>query len=428
MPGFLKKFFSTPARVLGDDAAELLTVRGEASGVSRAAAVLAGYASLDAKGRIDFLRCLAEDFGPDERRLAAAVEEYRSRPDDLSARVLHDAAEPRRQELLRRLNLAPGGTAALVRMREDLLRHLGPNPALAQADPDFVHLFGSWFNRGFLVLRRIDWQTPAAVLEKIIRYEAVHEINGWPDLRRRLDPPDRRCFGFFHPALVDEPLIFVEVALTRGIPDAIAPLLDDAREPLPAAKATTAVFYSISNCQPGLRGISFGNFLIKQVVEDLRRDFPQLRTFVTLSPVPGFAAWLKAARSGNASPALSDDDRADLKGLDTSAWARDDASREALQPVLCRVIARYLLEARTKSGKPLDPVARFHLGNGARLERVNFLGDLSAKGLREAAGFMVNYLYDLERIEQNHEQFENRGSIAASRAVERLLRERSRPR
>ena len=428
MPGFLKKFFSTPARALGDEAAELLTVRGEASGVSRAAEFLSGYASLDAKARLEFLRCLAEDFGPEERRLAEAVDEYRSRPDDISARALHDAAEPRRQELLRRLNLAPGGTAALVRMREDLLRHMGANPALAQADADFVHLFGSWFNRGFLVLRRIDWQTPAAVLEKIIRYEAVHEINGWPDLRRRLDPPDRRCFGFFHPALVDEPLIFVEVALTRGIPEAIAPLLDDAREPLPAGKATTAVFYSISNCQPGLRGISFGNFLIKQVVEDLRRDFPQLKTFVTLSPVPGFAGWLKTARAGNASPALSEDDRAELKALDTAAWTRDDASREALRPVLSRAVARYLLEAKSKNGKPLDPVARFHLGNGARLERVNFLGDVSAKGLREAAGFMVNYLYDLDDIERNHEQFENRGAIAASRAVERLLRERPRPR
>lgn len=395
--GFLGGLFRSRSRSLADKAEELLTVRGEASAVARAAEILEDYAALDAKGRQGFLGILAESFTADPVRVAEAIAEYQSRPDPISARRLHDAAEPRRQELLRRLNLAPGGTAALVRMREDVLRHLPGSPDLRPVDADFSHLFASWFNRGFLDLRRIDWQTPAAVLEKLIRYEAVHEINGWPDLRRRLDPPDRRCFGFFHPALADEPLIFVEVALTREIPGAIVPLLDAKREPLDARRATTAVFYSISNCQPGLRGISFGNFLIKQVVEDLRRDLPQLKTFVTLSPVPGFAAWLKGAR-----------------GADSPEG----------QTALTRAIARYLLEAKAKNGKPLDPVARFHLGNGARLERVNWLGDPSAKGLREAAGFMVNYLYDLDRIERNHEQFENRGTVVASRQVERLLRAR----
>ena len=395
--GFLGGLFRSRSRSLADKAEELLTVRGEASAVARAAEILEDYAALDAKGRQGFLGILAEAFAADPVRVAEAIAEYQSRPDPISTRHLHDAAEPRRQELLRRLNLAPGGTAALVRMREDVLRQLPGSPDLRPVDADFSHLFASWFNRGFLVLRRIDWQTPAAVLEKLIRYEAVHEINGWPDLRRRLDPPDRRCFGFFHPALADEPLIFVEVALTREIPGAIVPLLDAKRESLDARRATTAVFYSISNCQPGLRGISFGNFLIKQVVEDLRRDLPQLKTFVTLSPVPGFAAWLKGAR-----------------GADTPEG----------QPALTRAIARYLLEAKAKNGKPLDPVARFHLGNGARLERVNWLGDPSAKGIREAAGFMVNYLYDLDRIERNHEQFENRDTVVASRHVERLLRAR----
>jgi len=395
--GFFGSLFRSRSRSLADKAEELLTARGEASAVARAAEILEDYAALDARGRLAFLKILANAFIAEPERLDRAIEEYRARPDAVSARNLHDAAEPRRQELLRRLNLAPGGTAALVRMREDVLRQLAGAPDLRPLDADFAHLFTSWFNRGFLLLRRIDWQTPAAVLEKIIHYEAVHEINGWPDLRRRLDPPDRRCFGFFHPALVDEPLIFVEVALTREIPDAIAPLLEEKREPLEARRATTAVFYSISNCQPGLRGISFGNFLIKQVVEDLKRDLPQLKTFVTLSPVPGFAAWRKAQG-------------------DT------DSTRAALS----RAIARYLLEAKAKNGKPLDPVARFHLGNGARLERVNWMGDPSAKGTREAAGFMVNYLYDLDRIERNHEQYANRGAVAASRNVERLLRARER--
>jgi len=423
MPGFLRNLFRSPGGTLRDEAAELLTARGEASAVSRAARILEAYAALDAKGRLEFLRSIAADFGPDAARLDRAIDEYRTRPDAVSARAVHDAAEPRRQELLRRLNLAPGGTAALVRMREELLRQAVAAPILRQADPDFAHLFGSWFNRGFLVLRRIDWQTPAAVLEKIIRHEAVHEINGWPDLRRRLDPPDRRCFGFFHPALGDEPLIFVEVALARGIPDAIAPLLDESRAPLDVRKATTAVFYSISNCQPGLRGISFGNFLIKQVVEDLRRDFPQLKSFVTLSPMPGFAAWLRSARAG--APPLPARDLEALGAMDTPAWHRDAAARELLEPVLMRAAARYLLAARSGSGKPLDPVARFHLDNGARLERVNWMADLSAKGLREACGLMVNYLYDLDQIEIRHEQFQDAGTVAASRTVERLLRERA---
>ena len=256
--------------------------------------ILAKYAELTTGPRIAFFEALASRFGPDRARLDAAIAAWRQHPSDKTAAEIHAAAEPRRQELLRRLNLAPGGTAALVRMREQLLDAIDHRDDLKAVDADFVHLFSSWFNRGFLVLRRIDWSTPAMILEKIIRYEAVHRIRSWDDLRRRIDPPDRRCYAFFHPALVDEPLIFVEVALSREIPDAIAPILSVQREGVEPEKATTAAFYSISNCQRGLAGVSFGNFLIKQVVEEISRENPRLKTFVTLSPAPDFARWLDA--------------------------------------------------------------------------------------------------------------------------------------
>ena len=273
---------------------DLLSGRGEASGVALAREILGRYTELTTGPRIAFFEALAERFGTDPARLEQAISSWRANPSDLTAAEVHAASEPRRQELFRRLNLAPGGTVALVRMREQLMDSLGHRQKdLAAVDADFIHLFSSWFNRGFLVLRHIDWSTPAIVLEKIIRYEAVHEIRGWDDLRRRIDPPDRRCFAFFHPALVDEPLIFVEVAVERDIPGAIAPILASGRQQfVEPDKARIAVFYSISNCQRGLTGVSFGNFLIKQVVEEICRELPKLTTFVTLSPVPGFARWL----------------------------------------------------------------------------------------------------------------------------------------
>src|SRR5450830_1183617 len=272
---------------------DLLSGRGEASGVALAGEILGRYGELTTGPRIAFFEALAQRFGTDPVCMEQAVAAWREKPSDETASEVHAASEPRRQELFRRLNLAPGGTGALVRMREQLMDALDHRDDLTAVDGDFVHLFSSWFNRGFLVLRNIDWSTPAVVLEKIIRYEAVHEIHDWEDLRRRIDPPDRRCYAFFHPAMVDEPLIFVEVALTEGIPGAIAPLLAVDRQPVPIERARTAVFYSISNTQRGLAGISFGNFLIKQVVEELRRELPKLENFVTLSPVPGFVPWLK---------------------------------------------------------------------------------------------------------------------------------------
>ena len=400
----------------------LLSRRGEATGVALANTLLAGYSAASEADQLAFLNALADLFGPNMDELNAALAVVRDKgtsPDAVSK--LLKAAEPRRQELIRRLNLAPGGTASLVRMREALLTHIKDHPALKHVDSDFVHLFASWFNRGFLVLQRIDWTTPANILEKIIRYEQVHAISNWDDLRSRLAPSDRRCYGFFHPQLVDEPLIFVEVALTRESPAAIAPLLDLTRAPIAATDATTAVFYSISNTQRGLGGISFGNFLIKQVVEEIKRELPNVQTFVTLSPVPGFAAWLKRERASENSPLLDAASRATLEALDMPNWADDPDLAEQVKTELLPLAAYYFLEAKGSRGHPLDPVARFHLGNGARLERLNFPGDRSEKGTQQSHGLMVNYLYALDKIEANHEAFAEKGQVASSSAVRKIL-------
>jgi malonyl-CoA decarboxylase len=396
----------------------LLSGRGEASGTAMARDVLDRYHDLDADGRQSFFAALASDFGPDREKVAKAIQAWQAEPGDGNGGQLHFASEPRRQELIRRLNRAPGGTSELVSMRSDLLTLLDGHRNLAALDRDIVHLLGSWFNRGFLVLRRIDWSTPANILEQIIRYEAVHEIRDWDDLRRRIDPVDRRCYAFFHPALADAPLIFVEVALTETIPSAIAPLLAVDRQPVPTDRARTAVFYSISNTQRGLGGISFGNFLIKQVVEELRRELPKLDTFVTLSPVPGFMPWLNEAEH----VPISDEDRALLKHLDEPRWFERADVASQLRSVLEPLAAYYFLKARSGKGRVIDSVARFHLGNGARLERINWLGDLSAKGLRESAGVMVNYLYRLDDIEENHEAYANESEVVASNAVKKLLK------
>jgi malonyl-CoA decarboxylase len=400
---------------------QLLSGRGEASGVALAREILARYGELTTGPRVAFFEGLATRFGPDHGRLDAAIDAWKQSPSDAAAGEVHAAAEPRRQELLRRLNLAPGGTAALVRMREHLLDAMDHRGDLAAVDRDFVHMFSSWFNRGFLVLRRIDWSTPASVLEKIIRYEAVHRIRGWDDLRRRIDPPDRRCYAFFHQALVDNPLIFVEVALTREIPDAIGPVLTVQRDPIELSQAATAVFYSISNCQRGLTGVSFGNFLIKQVVEEIARESPRLTQFVTLSPVPSFAEWLKRERDAT-SGVLNAEDREALANLDTPGWWQIEATREPVKEPLLRAAARYFLEARARNGAPLDAVARFHLGNGARLERLNWLADTSERGIAQSHGLMVNYLYELDDIEKNHEAYAQQRAVVASNAVKKLVR------
>jgi malonyl-CoA decarboxylase len=422
----LRRVGSSDAKQDASDLIELcealLSGRGEASGTAMARDVLDRYHHLDQDGRLAFFATLARDYGPDREKLSQAIETWRAQPSDDDASDLHFASEPRRQELIRRLNRAPGGTGELVAMRADLLKVLKSNKDLGALDRDIVHLLSSWFNRGFLVLRKIDWSSPANILEKIIRYEAVHEIRDWDDLRRRIDPADRRLYAFFHPTLVDEPLIFVEVALTEAIPGAIAPLLAEDRPPVAIDRARTAVFYSISNTQRGLGGISFGSFLIKQVVEELQRELPRLENFVTLSPVPGLMQWLKEADD----VPVSEEGRALLAQLDTPDWFKNAELAAQLRTLLEPLAAHYFLKARTPKGRLIDSVARFHLGNGARLERIDWLGDLSPKGMRESAGIMVNYLYRLEDIEKNHEAYVNQDEIAASSSVKKLLKSEGR--
>jgi malonyl-CoA decarboxylase len=380
---------------------ELIGDRGEASGLATAMLLLDAYEEMDRDARLAFFRDLAARFGADEDALDAAIKAWTPGDTD-TARALHLAAEPASQELIRRLNRVPGATARLVRMRADLLGLRRDAPELRGLDSDFQHLFASWFNRGFLEIRRIDWSTPAAVLEKIIAYEAVHEITGWDDLRQRVAAPDRKLFAFFHPAMPTDPLIFVEVALTAEIPGAIGPILAKDRKPLDPTEATTAVFYSISNCQEGLRGISFGNFLIKQVVTELARDLPGLKTFVTLSPAPGLRKWVVGSKNDAILPP-------DL----AAALDAGNPDPEGLR----RVAAHYLLKARRPGGTAHDPVAHFHLGNGAILHRVHADADTSDRGLANSWGAMVNYLYDGARIEENHQAYATEARIAASPEV-----------
>jgi len=403
----------------------LMSERGEVSGARLAAETLNAYQALDEVSLPPFFDLLASVFAPDPNAIALAADDYRATPTPANLLKLQQASESPRQELYRRLNIAPGGTAVLVGMRRRLLRDLRDTPQWVGIDADLAHLFRSWFNRGFLLLERIDWRTSAQILEKLIKYEAVHEIQGWRDLRRRLQA-DRRCYAYFHPALPDEPLIFIEVALTKGMSATVQPLLDPDAPVFDARDADCAMFYSITNCQEGLRGVSFGNLLVKQVAEDLGREFPRLKTFATLSPIPGFRAWLSAEagrKDGDADRDLRREQLTSLLAmLDLPDWMTDKGVSAGLQRELSRLCAQYLLQA--KSGdEPLDSVARFHLGNGARLERLNWMGDTSPSGLRRSAGMMVNYVYDLSDLERNHEAYAREHRIIASRRFELLARE-----
>ena len=373
---------------------ELLSSQGEVSGVTLARTILDRYQVMDKDEKYSFFRHLATDLEIVPEDVIATLNAYKDTPSKKTYRAFAVAAEPKRQELARRLNQVPGATGQIVEMRKNLLTQMREHPHLAPVDVDFRHLLASWFNRGFLVLRPINWDSPAGILEKIIEYEAVHAIGSWDDLRLRLKPSDRRCFGFFHPAMADEPLIFVEVALTRGTPNSIQGLLADERNEIDAEDADTAVFYSISNCQSGLAGISFGNSLIKQVAADLARDLPGLNTFVTLSPIPGLNRWLESGDYG------------ELSAEDHQA-----------------VAAHYLLEAKDENGMPFDPVARFHLGNGAMVHAVHGDADTSVNGQKQSNGAMVNYLYDLSNIAQNHERFVGDKTVVASSEVQALSKE-----
>ena len=370
---------------------DLLTLHGEVSGGALARNIFDRYEKMTKDEKHALFEYMTHDLEVVTDGVLAALTDYQKQPSKQTYKAFTFACEPKRQELIRRLNQVPGATPRLVKMREDLLKASKDDASLGILDVDFNHLFTSWFNRGFLVLRPINWDSPASILEKIIAYEAVHAIDSWDDLRQRLKPSDRRCYGFFHPAMGDEPLIFVEVALTKGTATSIQSLLTKDREVIEADEADTAVFYSISNCQPGLAGISFGNFLIKQVAANLARDLGNLETFVTLSPIPGLAKWVNSSEMG---PLGQGNDQA--------------------------LAAYYLLNAKRSDGKPFDPVSRFHLGNGAMIQAVHADADVSANGLQQSNGAMVNYLYDLDKVSINHEKVVTEREVAASDAVHAL--------
>ena len=380
-------------RPLTEMAAALVGSAGETSGLALAREILTRFAELDDANKLVFFQDIASTMNIDPEAVRTTLDEYERSPSKASYRAFAEAAEPARQEFVRRLNRVPGATGALVKMRADLLRLGGEEAELQALDLDFRHLFASWFNRGFLVLRPINWESPAHILEKITAYEAVHAIGSWDDLRRRLEPADRRCFAFFHPSMPDEPMIFVEVALTKGIPGSVQALLAEDRDAMAAEEADTAVFYSISNCQAGLASISFGNSLIKQVASDLSAELSGLNTFVTLSPIPGLTRWLK---------------QVDL------SWNSDEPEN------MRALAAHYLLNAKSRGGLPFDPVARFHLGNGAIVHAVHADADVSDKGRAQSGGAMVNYLYDLSKVAQNHENFATTREVVATSDVQTM--------
>jgi malonyl-CoA decarboxylase len=405
----------------------LLDQRGEASALALAQELVAQLETMDGAQTADFLEMLAARLSPDLEGIDRAAESWRERRDVDALLALSAAVEGPRQELFRRINMTPGGTAAITRLRGRLLELLPERPHLRPVEADLRHLLVSWFNRGFLQMEEIDWHTPAAILEKLIAYEAVHEIKGWEDLHSRLTG-DRRCFAFFHPALPDEPLIFVEVALTKGLAGEVGSILDPQRQPIDPAAADTAVFYSINNCHDGLRGISFGNFLIKQVVDELAAELPALKVFATLSPLPRLVETLRD-RAGDFSEArlraLIAEQSADLcrrAGVGDplealfAIFATPGRQTSADERLAVRLALAYLLECR-KGGRVLDPVAHFHLSNGASLERVNPSADLSPNGWRQSYGVMVNYRYEPERLELNHERYVATGEVALSRAL-----------
>lgn len=410
----LGQLFDRPGHVRGKDDARsitdlceaLLSTEGEVSGYRLAETVLERYRDLDDVGRLEFFEYLNEALEFEAGQISELANQYAEDRSTEAFQRLSEAVEPRRQELLRRLNQPTGATQALVAMRVDLLRFVKTNPELRRTDIDFVHLLRSWFNRGFLVLKQISWDTPARLLDKVVAYEAVHQISDLDDLRRRLYPPDRRCFAFFHPSMPDEPLIFVEVALTAEVPGSIDDLLSEDRMPLAAEEAKVAAFYSISNCQQGLAGVSFGNLLIKQVAAELKLELPGLETFVTLSPMPGLNRWLQGLHAASEKG----------KGI-------EDILTGAAEPQDLRIMAaRYLLHAKRADGLPLDPVARFHLGNGAEVFDLHAQADTSQKGMGQSSGAMVNYLYDLRHTERNHEDFALHASVAASRRIQILAK------
>jgi malonyl-CoA decarboxylase len=408
---------------------------GEVSARLQAASLGQTYLGLDPRGRRQFLDLMAA-FGPDQRVLKAAAKDYIDAADESARleqeRALREAVRSPRSRILTQFTGLPDGVKFLVDMRADLLQFARESKRLDVLERELSALLALWFDVGFLELQRITWDSPASLLERLIAYEAVHEIRSWDDLRNRLDS-DRRCYAFFHPRMPREPLIFVEIALTKGLADSVQPLLDENQPAADLRRADTAIFYSISSTQNGLRGISFGNFLIKRVVEELKREFPALRSFATLSPIPGFVRWLKSEGGKACTLAASaqsrlkrlgieaDNAQALWQALERRDWRSDAKLAAALEEPLVAACANYLAEGR-QGLRPIDPVARFHLDNGARIERLNWLADTSAKGMKQSAGLMVNYLYDPGEIESNHEAYRLHGKVALSSEIRRMLR------
>lgn len=395
----------------------LLGVDDETSQQRIGKLILGKYEQLDEDEKKAFFQFLTDEMDLDSHAILSHVKDYQHHRDAGSLSKLLDASEPLRQDFLRRLNQVAGATEVLVNMRADLLRFAAQDKHLKIADLDFAHLFTSWFNRGFLTLQPISWHTPANILAKIIKYEAVHAINDWDDLRSRLQPEDRRCFAFFHPAMPDEPLVFVEVALCKGMPNSIQTVLDERDENLIGDEIDTAAFYSISNCQRGLSGVSFGNALIKQVVSDLAKEIPSLKHFVTLSPLPGFAKWLQDHKEHLFQNIIDQIEQAAASVLEISDYSPLDKH----SGVLKSLAAQYLLEAKRPDGQPVDAVARFHLRNGASVYALHAGADISDNGIKHSYGVMVNYAYELPHVASRHENYVRDHKLEASKQVTQLL-------
>ena len=422
---------------------QLLSGRGEASGIALSQEILHLYSNMPDEEKLIFFQMLAQEFDPNIDQLQTAMNKYLESNSAEDLIKLNTAVEAPRQELFRRLNMAPHGTASLVGLRADLLRVLKVNPALKSVDADLKHLFSSWFNRGFLQLHSIDWRSPAHILEKLINYESVHEIHGWNDLRRRL-MKDRRCFAFFHPAMPEEPLIFIEIAFVQGLSKEVASLIDPKAPELDPKLADSAIFYSINNTQVGLRGISFGNFLIKQVLTECADEFPWVKISSTLSPIPSFASsirkWLKGESHKENTHIFDeilqkhrelleqlstkhglDSMKSDKELLETLLDTQLNRDNNELSVILCDLALVYLTHP-DKNGKLADPVAMFHLSNGARLEHINTFADMSPHGMSTSYGMMVNYLYDMKDVESNHEAFVSNGQVMLSDALRVKIR------
>ncbi len=408
-PASLRKhLFGEESQSIAELCRMMMDSDGEYSSLLLAERILNAFEKLDDDGQLDFFALLNNDYDLDIAVLKSAMDDYQQSPDASNLHQLTQAAEPGRQELFRRINLTAEGTRRLVKIRESLLKFIKQHPELKRTDNDFRHLFNAWFNRGFLLMQPIDWTTAAHILEKIIAYEAVHEIGTWSELRSRLEPDDRYCYAFFHPSMEDEPLVFVEVALSMSIPESINDVLNIERQKTDPEEATCAIFYSISNCHSGLAGVSFGNFLIKQVATSLKQRFPQLKTFATISPTLKLRQWLQSEAVEN--PEIATLVEQCKLGISS-----------AVQSKLKEQVARYYLVEKNSRNEPLDPVARFHLKNGAILDRINPMADTSENGLQQSFGIMVNYVYDLAKVEDNHETYMKSHQVVCNPQITKLI-------